>query len=258
LELFIKQDFANPCYPSSNLVLNEKNEHPMTCINCNNEHYEKFCPNCGEKSTVSRITFASIFNAALATVTNMDKGFLFNVKNLFLRPNEVVNSYILGKRKNIFNPISYLIITVTIYLIVEAMLKVPVETTKIESAVFDFGYEAGKFMKRYFKYFWILSIIWLSISTKLMFKKYNYAEHLAINSFVIGQATLVGLIAYIPFRFLLVFNPIIYISIIWMTYEIFKSKNRDFDIFFLSVGATFLFFIQLILIVILFGVIRSF
>ena len=229
----------------------------MICINCNNEHNYKFCPNCGEKSTVDKITFKSIFNDGFSTITSMDKGFLFNVKNLILHPNKTVTDYINGKRKGVLNPISFLIISITIYLIADALIEVNAEVSKIDSKAYSVGYEVGRFMKLYLKYFWILSILWLSISTKLIFNKYNFAEHLAISSFVVGQSTLVGLIVFVITKTGLLFNPLVYISIIWMTYKIFKEKNKGSEFFFLSLGSTILFFIQLFIIVVLIGIIRS-
>jgi len=229
----------------------------MICLNCNNEHNEKFCPNCGEKSEVSKITFSSIFKSAFSTITNMDKGFLFNVKNLFVSPQKIVIGYISGKRKNVFNPVSFLIVAVTIYLIAESLIDTSSEVSEPETKIQSFGYKAGKLIRHNFKYFWILSVIWLSSSTKLIFGKYNYAEHLAINSFVIGQTTLVALIMFVITKFSLLFNPLIYVFIFWMTYEIYKPKSKDFDTFFSSLGSTFLFFVQLILIIVVIGVVGT-
>ncbi|HAS41468.1 MAG TPA: hypothetical protein DCS93_13380 [Microscillaceae bacterium] len=231
----------------------------MVCINCKYEHDSNFCPNCGERSEVPRITFKSIFSNGLSTITNMNKGFLFNVKHLCLNPNGIVNDFLKGKRKSIFNPMSFLIIALTVYLIVDAMIvvKANVSGNKINPKIYGVGYEAGRFMKLYLKYFWILSIIWLSVSTKLLFGKYNYAEHLAINSFVMGQSILVGLVSFVITKLNLLFNPFVYISIIWITYQTFKRKKRDLNAFFQSVGSTLLFFIQLVIIVVLIGILRS-
>ena len=229
----------------------------MTCINCNYEHDSKFCPNCGEKSEVPKITFNSIINEAFSTITNMDKGFLFNVKNLLLNPSITVNDYVNGKRRNILNPVSFLIITITIYLIVDALIFVKIEGVEIDSEAYSVGYEAGKFVQLYFKYFWLLSIVWLSFSTKLIFRKHNFVEHLAINSFVIGQSTLVGIIIFLIFKTSLLFNPLVYISIIWITYQIYKARKQDTNTFLKSLGSTSLFFLQLIIIVVIIGIIRT-
>jgi hypothetical protein len=229
----------------------------MICVNCSTEHNGNFCPNCGERSQVPKITFSSILNNAFATITNMDKGFLFNVKNLFLHPGQLISDYLRGKRKQIFNPISFLIISVTVYLVVDSLVKVPVTGDKIESEIYDVGYQSGRFIKLYFKYFWLLSIIWLSVSTRIFFGKYNYAEHLALNSFVIGQATLVGIIGFLIFKVPILFNPFVYSMILWMLYQIFKSKKKDWEALLVSFAAVLLFFVQLIVITILIGVVRS-
>lgn len=232
-------------------------KNKMACINCDNEHSEKFCPNCGEKAGVPKITFSSLFTNFFSTLTNMDKGFLFNLKNLFLNPHQIINDYIGGKRKNIFNPISYLFIAVTIYLLVDSFLHVSTDSTRMDNKMYSIGYEAGKFIQNYFKYFWILSVFWLSIPTKLFFPKFNFVEHLAINSFVIGQATLVGTVLFAVFKISLTLNPVIYCFIIWMLYQVYKNKGVKSNIIFQAIAAVFLFFIELFLFALLIGWIRS-
>lgn len=118
------------------------------------------------------------------------------------------------------------------------------------------GKASKEFLVVYFKYFWILSILWLGFATKLIFRTYNYAEHVAISSFIIGQATLAGLVGYLIFRTPLFLNPIIYLVIAFMLFQVFKKENT-FKEFFKSLIALFLFFIQLIVIVLIIGIIRA-
>ena len=54
----------------------------MICLSCDNDHNENFCPDCGEKSGVKKITFSSTIEDALSGLINMDRGFLFNLKSL--------------------------------------------------------------------------------------------------------------------------------------------------------------------------------
>lgn len=229
----------------------------MTCISCRTEHNEKFCPNCGEKSGVKPITFATMTEAAFNSFTNMDKGFLFNVKQLIRNPRKLITEYINGKRKGVLNPISFLIICVSVYLVIDSLIKVPVDKNETESQAYSVGYAAGEFLKDYFKYFWILSIFWLGISTKLIFRKYNYAEHLTISSFIIGLSTLVGISIFIFTKIPLLFNPIVYISILWMLYRVFKKDSYKLSSLFESLAAVVLFFLQLFLIIIGIGFIRT-
>jgi len=96
----------------------------MTCISCKKEHHENFCPNCGEKAGISRITFFSVFEEAFSIVANMDKGILFNLKQLTVNPKPFVSDYLHGKRKGIYNPIAFLILSITIYLILDGFIDI--------------------------------------------------------------------------------------------------------------------------------------
>ena len=126
----------------------------MICIACKNEHHGNFCPNCGERAGVPKITFKSMFTEAFKTVTNMEKGFLLNLKSLTLTPKELITSYLQVKRKGIFNPISFFILSVTIYLIIDSLIDIPVESTNgntndvsNKSKVRSIFYEAGWFIR---------------------------------------------------------------------------------------------------------------
>ncbi|MEQ8549994.1 MAG: DUF3667 domain-containing protein [Cyclobacteriaceae bacterium] len=231
----------------------------MICISCKTDHNANFCPHCGEKSETKKITFKSITEDAFTTVTDMDKGFLYNCKQLFVNPKSMSVHYILGKRKGILNPISFLIISVTMYLIVESILRIPTENTggqkSPEADIMKVGFAAGRYIRIYFKYFWILSIIPLAASTQLIFRKYNFTEHLAINSFILGQATLIGLVSYMIFKIDMPVNPLVYLLILWLFYRIFMIENDKIETFLMSFGALIIFIIQLMIITTAIGVI---
>ncbi len=231
----------------------------MTCINCHNEHKHKFCPNCGEKADVDKITFASLIQNGASTITNMDKGFLYNIKSLIVDPQKFVQDYIRGKRKGILNPISFLIICVTLYLIADSFVSYPAGEKKDVSEMSGIrlvSYESGYLAHQYLKYFWILSVIWLSMSTKLFFGKYNFTEHLAINSFIIGVSTLFGgLIIY--FWIIMIFNPIIYLAMIWMLYKVHLVEDRKADAILIAFGSIFFFFILFCIFILCMGAIKS-
>lgn len=228
----------------------------MECINCKTDHQEAYCPACGQKTAVPRITFKSLSESALSTVTNMDRGFLQNIKELIMHPRGLVLDYLAGKRKGIYNPVSFLIITVTTYLIAESLLHTPVQGSGKESELYTLGYEAGPFIKLNLRYFWILSIVWLSISNKLMFGKFNLAEHLTISSFIVGQATIVGILSLLIFNWILVFNPLVYLTMFLLLLQIFKSKGDKLEWVIKSIFSMLLFLLQLFILVIVAGYIR--
>ena len=234
----------------------------MNCISCNLEHKEKYCPNCGERSGVKKITLSSIVEDSFSSITNMDKGFLFNIRSLLLHPRKITIDYVSGKRKGIFNPISFLILSITIYIVVITFFKVPKELVEennlAKSQLEKAGNDVGLFLRTYLKYFWILSIIPLGISLKLFFRKYNFIEHLAISSFIIGQATLIGILSYLVFRFPLILDPVVYLAILWLVYKIFRNNSDRIEAVLISTIALILFAIQLILIIGAIGVMKYF
>jgi hypothetical protein len=232
----------------------------MICISCKTEYVSNFCPNCGEKAGIKKLTFNSIIENTFSTITNMDKGFLYNVKMLLVNPKKFTIDYILGKRKGILNPISFLIISISFYLILEVIFKLP--NAQIENAdrstFSEMGYKIGAaastIINEYFKYFWIFTILLLANATKISFGKYSYIEHIAISSFIIGQATLFGIIAFLIFKITLFLNPILYLSIVILTYVIFNQGKNRFDSLLLSFLVMILFIIQLFLVILITGI----
>ncbi len=229
----------------------------MKCISCDFEHQENYCSNCGEYREIKKLSLTSILADALSTITNMDKGFLFNFKTLILNPRRITEDYILGKRRGILNPISFLIISVTIYLIVLSFFKKQyIEVNTIDKNTIEkVSNEVGLFIRTNLKYFWILVILPLALTLKLVFRKYNYIENLAISSFIIGQASLIGIISYLIFRFPLIFDPVVYLVILWLVYKIFRTKDR-LESSALSATALIFFIILLAIIVALIGVVQ--
>ena len=227
----------------------------MICISCKNEHDENYCPKCGERKGIRKITITSIFEDALSTITDMDRGFLYNLKTLILKPKKLIFDYIQGKRKGVLNPVSFLIIAITIYLICITVFDTSKHVSEIDlgekGSVQRQAIETGKFIRAHLKYFWILSIVPLALSLKLIFKKYNYAEYLAISSFVIGQATLVGIVSFLIFKFPLIYDPVVYIVLLWLIYKIFEDKSNKFETLLLSLAALLLFSVEFFIIILM-------
>lgn len=193
----------------------------------------------------------------------MDKGFLFNVKALILHPKKIVLDYIHGKRKGIMNPISFLIITLSIYLIAESMFWLPTddtdttEKTVLGQKAYDMGAVMAEFIYEYFTYFFIFTTLLLANSTKLLFQRFNYVEHLTINFFICGLSILASALFFVTTGIPLIFNPLLYVMIFLMTFRIFKTDKNKSEILILTFSGFFVFFIQFVIIVVTIGYIVS-
>ena len=234
----------------------------MKCISCGKVHTENFCPDCGERADVKKITFTSLIEDTFSTVANMDRGFLYNLKALTIKPQQITLDYIRGKRKGVFNPISYLLLSISIYLIIVTIFdeskEIVTKDEEIKRGLHLVFYETGRFIRQYIKYIWILTIIPLSISMKLIYGRFSFVEHLFISSFIIGHATLFSVISYLIGGTILIADPVLYLVIFWQVFMLFNLHSHSLASLLYSVSVLFSFFVQLIIIVLFMGIFRAY
>lgn len=222
----------------------------MKCINCDFEFESNYCPNCGSNAMASRISWSSVISSTINGLTSMDKGILYNLKNLSISPRHTIMSYIKGKRRFVFNPLSYAIVTVTIYLLLNSYFDFSISRETSEelanSNIYQFGVETGTFLRQKIKYFWLLNICFLAFFTWVFFRNLNYLEHLVINAFIVGHATVLGIITQSIYP-MIVFNPFVLVYIALLIFLTLKTKGfRFLELLFafLSVIMAYFFFIM--------------
>ncbi|MBO6524341.1 MAG: DUF3667 domain-containing protein [Balneolaceae bacterium] len=232
------------------------------CITCGYNHKEKFCPNCGEVGGLRKISFKTVLEEALSTFINMDKGYLYNLRALTFHPQVFIQDYLSGKRKGIFNPISYLIVSISLYLLFENFFPVekpPISSEPIQDTIFfKVGYEAGTIITNYFKFFWFISIFILAFPSTLIFSTKNYAEHVTISSFIIGHATLLAAFLTPLIHVPLIFNYVLYSFILILYYRFYSTPGDKFGSIIISFLVVVIFFIELFLLTIFLGIISYF
>ncbi len=136
------------------------------------------------------------------SIFQLDKGFLYTAKVLLLRPKESLTGFFNGKRKRLFKPFGFLIVSATIFLIVtkffgngtfvndaldgfkEGFNNQPEET--FDTSLFDLLLKNQTYI-----YLFIVPVF--SIASFLSFRKsrYNFSEHLVLNLFVTGEQLLI-------------------------------------------------------------------
>ena len=83
------------------------------CANCaraNDGPDQKFCPACGQPTPAHRIDWHFLGHELEHSVLHMDRGILFSIKNLMLRPGHLMRDYIEGRRANQVKPLLLLMI----------------------------------------------------------------------------------------------------------------------------------------------------
>src|SRR5258707_3057782 len=82
----------------------------MICKNCGYQFESKFCPECGQNSSVARFNLPYLFKKILGSF-DIDRGFFHAVISLLYRPGQIIRDYVEGKRINLYDPFKLFLIT---------------------------------------------------------------------------------------------------------------------------------------------------
>lgn len=193
--------------------------HDSTCKNCGAALSGNFCANCGQKSEIHRVTFGHFAHEFFHAFTHTDKGILLLMKELITRPGQVAREYLDGKRKKYFNPLTFLIILSSLYVLFgqktgyfEALSTgnkgggYTGQGKEIYIEAMGIMDEQGKIVSLF------LMPVLISFFTWIFFyrSKNNLAENLVLNSMVLGQVYLTRICIFIPAFVLFPSIPIYY------------------------------------------------
>ena len=223
------------------------------CPYCDHTAGGTFCPNCGEKLIATKLDTFTILNGFFKSLVNLDKGILFVLKSMLLKPREFCLLYLQGKRKGILNPIGFVFISLTLFVLLNEWISDGgadrVSREFSDNSFRQQGYEAGLIIGGYLKYFWLFMILPLASSAKLIFRRYTFAEHIAISAFIFGLANFVGVVGYILFEIILVFNPLVYLIIFVSLIRVYRLMEGIVEIMILSFVVLMLFLIKMLMII---------
>ena len=88
-----------------------------SCLNCGTPVTDKFCSHCGQKREVKRLNWKSLVEE-IHYWYNLENGFFNTVFELAIRPGRLYKNYLDGKRKRYYEPVSFLLICITTFLVV--------------------------------------------------------------------------------------------------------------------------------------------
>lgn len=174
------------------------------CKNCgNNIEDVNFCSNCGAKKITKRITFKNLITEISEVYLNVDSTFINTIKDLTIKPHIVIDGYINGVRKKYLNVASYFVLSVTLAAIL----------TFVKERGFDIPLDSGKFdespkivqlfidvTEKFPTLGYFILIPFYAIISRFIFrkyKKYNFTEHVVINSYLTSHLTILTFIPYI-------------------------------------------------------------
>jgi len=177
----------------------------MICKNCNTEIEQNFCPNCGQPSNLKRIDGQYVLSE-ISSVLNFDKGILFTIRELLLRPGFSIRKFVSNDRNRLVKPIFFIIITSLIYSLVIHFFHIEEGYVKFDEVKQSTTGLIFKWVQDNYGYANIIMGIFIALWTKLFFRKYdfNFFEILILLCFVMG----IGMLIYSVFAIFQVFIQI--------------------------------------------------
>lgn len=240
----------------------------MECVNCNHllQESNNFCPNCSNEVLCQRLTIRSLINEFFSKYFSLESKLLVTVKDMTIRPEKVIKSYINNNRVKYLPPINYMIIAGLLggfyaYLLNNGYLgeinyeafKVHTEGEKGASGLdqIEVTKTINNEIQKYYSLFVFLTIPLLALISKLVFhnyKQYNFAEHAVIYAYGYSQFLV---LSYITIPFALVFDNFIFYYtflsfILLIGFHVFVLK-RVFDISWKKMIIKTLFFLIILL-----------
>jgi hypothetical protein len=214
--------------------------HHNLCKNCEHTFEGNFCSNCGQKTNTVRLNWHFVQDELKYTFLHINKGLLYTIKELFIRPGDTIREFIEGKRVKHYKPILFVFVLAGLegllnhYLPLEKIFK-NLSATKVD--------KINGFMPKIFDWItghnaiielMLLPII--SLCSWIAFKKwgYNYIENIIINCFATGQRLAVSILLFPimyfsnPNYFIFINSFIGFISYaftIWTFYSLYKKHN---------------------------------
>lgn len=238
----------------------------MICKNCEQNFDGNYCNNCGQNSNVRKVDYKYLIDEIQNSIFQINRGFLFTLKELFIKPGHSIREFLEGKRKNHFKPLAFIIFTSTLYVLAHYFIG---NQTFIDDAIT--GYKSGakvpnndlmNWISKNQTYFILILVPFFSLASYLAFlkSKYNYFEHLVLNIYITGQQ----MIIYFIFSFIydrnsyLVLLPLLFgMGFNFWAYIQFFNKKSTFKKILLIVLTYIIFILIMIIGMIIFSIVMT-
>lgn len=191
------------------------------CPNCDTALADeiKFCPQCGQKTKLHRLTMQEVLHEMVHYFTHANKSFPSLLKALFIKNGLIAREYLAGKRKKYFPPLNFFLLVATIFVFiatltnppratVESILNSHPEVRQIPDAakrehvtgIYLRANEVGIFMSKYANIVAMVATPIICFIYWLFYRRtgYTYTEHLVACFYMVGFGNLVYVVLFIP------------------------------------------------------------
>lgn len=212
----------------------------VTCLNCGTVFEGQFCPACGQKADVKRLTWKTLIGEILHFVTHLEHGFLFTTLRFITRPGVTGLAYIEGRRQKYQKPVSYFLIWTGLYILMHNAI-IHFHHFELEGGpASDLSLQAqGNLLFREHLTLFLIPVIGLSaflIYVLMGRPRYNFVEILTLSLYGAGTYFMMSLVTDSLLGWLLGINILsatvflwqLTLSTVynfWFTYDFFKRLS---------------------------------
>lgn len=182
----------------------------MNCKNCDSEleAQDGYCKICGGKVIRQRLTIKNLFTHLSETFFNYDNKLFRTLKDIFTKPEEVIDGYVTGVRKRYIDPVSFFGFSLTLsglsifimkkfYMDVldfseafESSLNQNSASRQVSNNITDISFEYGSLLLT-------AAIPFLAVMSIIIFfdKRYNFTEHIIVYLYSMSAISIVSVIS---------------------------------------------------------------
>ena len=177
------------------------------CKNCGTALQGHYCHQCGQHARVRRIDASYFVSEISETILQVNRGFFYSIKELFIRPGTTIRTFLEGQRKPHFRPMALVLTLSAAYAFLTHLAG---GFTHLSDALSGFveginNYEETSvipstishrlnWIENNHAWLTLLSIPLYAFITRWVFGKYNYLEHIVIQTLLTAQSTVIYII----------------------------------------------------------------
>ncbi len=157
----------------------------MHCHKCGSTIKNNYCSNCGFPTKIPRID-KEFFFFSLAEVLNLNRGIIYTIKELTIRPGKAIRSYIKTDRTILVKPITFLFMCSLLYTLVSHYFTFDSAIIKANVNDSDIGPKILMWVENNYGYVNLLMAILAAFWLKVIFRNrgYNFFECLVAFSYI--------------------------------------------------------------------------
>ena len=220
---------------------------PTNCVNCGHPVSTHFCPNCGQRNGVNRISFKHLYDDLQTKLFGFDLRFLRTSRYLFTDPGHLVYAYLGGNRVRYTPPFSYFILLISVWLLLYPVLGVSMEEMMQSAYETGFGASTSEPMtddqrniatlvmntiSSNMRIFSSLFLPIMAIYSVLFFPKlrFNFLESVVVFLYIYGFSHIIVMLEVVLYAAFdmqqnLIFNLLTYVYLIYAYYKISRPSR---------------------------------